>query len=324
MRYKVLLNPEACEGKGRRILPDLKKLLYKENLEFETFEVEKQKDMIRFARDAAKEDYGCVVAVGGDGTVRTVVEGLRGTGLILGIIPAGTCNAFARTLKIPENYRQAIPILKREKIKEIDIGILSRQGKGGVVEDSQGEGPQIEEIPFLLSIAIGPRFMVCEPTGLMERERSKKIMKVLSTGVSELMNHPFHELNVSLSPPGSEEADPESEAKVEKFAATVVVIGNIRNWGPEFLFTPGANPDDGTFEVGMLTSRSKMDMAKFVYKHFTAAGTKDLPFFTVKKATSVKVNSMVPGISVFVDREEMGELPFAARIEPGALKVLVK
>lgn len=325
MRYKVLINPEACEGKGRRILPDLKKLLYKENLEFETFEVEKQKDMIKFTRDAAREDYGCVVAVGGDGTVRTVVEGMLGTDLILGIIPTGTCNAFARALKIPDNYRQAIPILRREKVREIDIGILSRQKKGGLTEESQGEGSHIEEIPFLSTIAIGPHFMVCEPTGFLVRERAKKIMKILSTGVSELMNHSFHELNVSIVPPSEGEAkDSDNEARAEKYIATVVVIGNLKYSGPEFILTHGAGPEDGTLEVGMIISKSKMDMIKYIYKHFSAVGVKDLPFVKITKGSSVTVNSMVPGIRVFVDREEMGELPFGARVAPGALKVLVK
>ncbi|HEY1106422.1 MAG TPA: diacylglycerol kinase family protein, partial [Agromyces sp.] len=55
------------------------------------------------AREAVEAGVDLVVAAGGDGTVRSVAAGLRGTGVPLGIVPLGTGNLFARNLDIPVN-----------------------------------------------------------------------------------------------------------------------------------------------------------------------------------------------------------------------------
>ncbi|UOQ90716.1 NAD(+)/NADH kinase [Agromyces endophyticus] len=55
------------------------------------------------AREAVEKGVDLVVAAGGDGTVRSVAAGLRGTGVPLGIVPLGTGNLFARNLDIPVN-----------------------------------------------------------------------------------------------------------------------------------------------------------------------------------------------------------------------------
>ncbi|HEY1106790.1 MAG TPA: acylglycerol kinase family protein, partial [Agromyces sp.] len=55
------------------------------------------------AREAVEKGVDLVVAAGGDGTVRSVAAGLRGTGVPLGNVPLGTGNHFARNLDIPVN-----------------------------------------------------------------------------------------------------------------------------------------------------------------------------------------------------------------------------
>ncbi len=72
------------------------------------------------ARQAAEEGVEIVVAVGGDGSVNEVAQGLIGTKTILGIIPTGSGNGLARHLNIPINYKRAIFCLNRLKTKAID------------------------------------------------------------------------------------------------------------------------------------------------------------------------------------------------------------
>ncbi|GAA1768597.1 hypothetical protein GCM10009747_31910 [Agromyces humatus] len=55
------------------------------------------------AHEAVEAGVDLVIAAGGDGTVRAVAAGLRGTGLPMGIVPLGTGNLFARNLGIPVN-----------------------------------------------------------------------------------------------------------------------------------------------------------------------------------------------------------------------------
>ena len=58
-------------------------------------------DGLRLAAGAAREGNDLVVAVGGDGTLGEVAAGLAGSGCILGVLPVGTGNVWARNLRIP-------------------------------------------------------------------------------------------------------------------------------------------------------------------------------------------------------------------------------
>jgi YegS/Rv2252/BmrU family lipid kinase len=63
-----------------------------------------------------------VIAAGGDGTVGTVADHLAGTGHVLGVLPLGTSNDFARSLGIPVDPRRAVVLLTRGKVATIDLG----------------------------------------------------------------------------------------------------------------------------------------------------------------------------------------------------------
>ncbi len=79
---------------------------------------------VRCVRDLC-QDCQTIVAVGGDGTVADVLEGIREAGrerdIQLGIVPLGSGNAFRRSLGIPKSPRKSIPILKKGKPKEVDL-----------------------------------------------------------------------------------------------------------------------------------------------------------------------------------------------------------
>lgn len=73
------------------------------------------------ARQAAEEGYHVVVAVGGDGSINEVAQGLQGTSTALGIIPYGSGNGFARHLKIPpRDVKGALEVINTGKIVNID------------------------------------------------------------------------------------------------------------------------------------------------------------------------------------------------------------
>jgi diacylglycerol kinase family enzyme len=63
------------------------------------------------ARGAVHEGYDVVVAMGGDGTLNEVANGLAGSRVPLGILPGGSTNVFARSLGIPEDLIEATSIL---------------------------------------------------------------------------------------------------------------------------------------------------------------------------------------------------------------------
>ena len=70
-----------------------------------------------------------VIAAGGDGTVGSVAERLAGAENILGVLPLGTGNDFARALDIPLNPRRAAEQLATGEVSSVDLGLLTRDGQ---------------------------------------------------------------------------------------------------------------------------------------------------------------------------------------------------
>jgi len=80
---------------------------------------------IEIARDAAV-NFDIIVAVGGDGTVNEICQGLRGTNKAIAIIPTGSGNGLARHLKIPIDIKKAIGIINNYHIETIDTANINQ------------------------------------------------------------------------------------------------------------------------------------------------------------------------------------------------------
>jgi hypothetical protein len=71
------------------------------------------------------DDYEAVLVAGGDGTINTVVNGLVGTGLPLGIIPTGSVNVMARELNIPMDIEKACERIVSGHVEPLDLGVAN-------------------------------------------------------------------------------------------------------------------------------------------------------------------------------------------------------
>lgn len=74
------------------------------------------------AREAAREGVDAVVAVGGDGTVNAVANGVVGTGVPLGVVPSGTLNHLARDADLPSALDDAVGVIAQGRTRAIDAG----------------------------------------------------------------------------------------------------------------------------------------------------------------------------------------------------------
>ena len=79
-------------------------------------------EMAQVAEAAAHEDYEMIVAGGGDGTVSLVASALIGSGKVLGVLPLGTFNHFAKDLRIPIDFEEASQNLISGSQVEVDVG----------------------------------------------------------------------------------------------------------------------------------------------------------------------------------------------------------
>lgn len=103
-------------------------------------------DAERLAREAAIAGVDVVVAVGGDGTVNEVVNGLDGYDTPLGVLPLGTANDFARQAGIPANVDHAMDVILVRKPVLIDTASLNGRrflnvSTGGIGAEATAETP---------------------------------------------------------------------------------------------------------------------------------------------------------------------------------------
>jgi len=95
------------------------------------------------ATDAARQCAGIVVAVGGDGTINTVVNAVLGTGCTMGVLPQGTFNYFGRAHGIPQDVVEATRLLLTATSQPVQVGLVNE--RAFVVNASLGLYPQLLE-----------------------------------------------------------------------------------------------------------------------------------------------------------------------------------
>ncbi len=116
-----IINPCAGVRRNKLIQDAVEAGLDRNQYSYDLQYTQYAKHGIELAAAAAKEGAYAVVAVGGDGSVNDIVNGLQGSSTALAIIPAGSGNGMARTLKIPKNIHQAIAIINRNNTAMMDI-----------------------------------------------------------------------------------------------------------------------------------------------------------------------------------------------------------
>ena len=152
--YYFIVNPGAGRGRGEKIWKKLESRLQHTGLEYEVSVTEKTGDAARITAGLTERgaESRTIVAVGGDGTLNEVINGLSFRGPVtLGYIPAGIGSNLARSLKLPKDPARGLKrILEGKIVKQLDYGILSY------------ECGQPVHRRFLISCGIGLDAQVCQ------------------------------------------------------------------------------------------------------------------------------------------------------------------
>lgn len=90
--------------------------------EFELRKTARGSDIVQMARQAVEDGFDVVVAAGGDGTQSAVAGVLAGSDTIMGVIPGGTFNYFARDLGVGEELEDALQTICDARVAEVDVG----------------------------------------------------------------------------------------------------------------------------------------------------------------------------------------------------------
>ncbi|HQQ94771.1 MAG TPA: YegS/Rv2252/BmrU family lipid kinase [Bacteroidia bacterium] len=158
------------------------------------------------------------VAVGGDGTVNKVASAIRGTGIRLGILPAGSGNGLARTLNISMDFRQALKQITSGQSQSIDSGVINGRDffcTSGVGFDAH--------IAFLFSKSV-----------------SRGLWSYVKITLGQLYRYKPESYSIQLK-----------DQVLEK-EAFLITVANAGQYGNDFYIAPEAKTDDGLFHVVLL------------------------------------------------------------------------
>lgn len=115
-----IINPISGIAKKENIGNQIIMFLDKEKYDYQIAYTEFAKHAIELAKKFVENGADIIVAVGGDGSVNEVVNGLKASKVKLGIIPLGSGNGLARFLKIPFQIKEAIEVINKANYIAID------------------------------------------------------------------------------------------------------------------------------------------------------------------------------------------------------------
>jgi diacylglycerol kinase (ATP) len=125
MSIYIILNPASASGAGKRTAPKVEAALRARGMEFELHTTEAPGHGEILAREAAQRGVEAVLAVGGDGTIHEVANGLlsvKGDLPAMGVIPLGTGNDFYRMVGAPKGIESALDTLAGGYAHPFDVG----------------------------------------------------------------------------------------------------------------------------------------------------------------------------------------------------------
>lgn len=308
-RVKVILNPYAGRGAGGRAKAHLTAALAQAAVTFDLAETTGVGHAVELARQARLAGYTTVVAVGGDGTISEVVNGLAQAtpaGQVvgkLGILPLGTGNDFADIVGCSRDLATAARTLAAGQTRLVDLGHTLIEHNGQKVERY-----------FDNNMGVGFEAWVTLESYKIKRLRGALLYVVAA--LRALRSCPAPHITATW-----ELADGTPGHYSDH--ALMISIGNSCRTGGGFYLTPDARLDDGLLDVGIAAAVSRWRILRLLPKALKGAHTTD-PVITMLRCRSLQLACQAE-LPVQVDGEVI--VRNADRVEitiqPGRLAVIV-
>jgi len=240
------------------------------------------------AKQAVKENFRMVFAMGGDGTVNEVAQGLVYTDTALGVLPKGSGNGLARHLKIPMKFRSALELLAHHEVLGMDTFLINKK----------------------LSVNVSGIGFDGYIAGLFGKNGKRGLMNYSKLVMAEF--GPFKEFAADVTIDGQ-------HLKRHPF---ILAFANSSQFGNNARIAPFASVCDELIDVCVIKKVPLTQVIGFAGKMFTGK-MEQSAFVEIIKARKIEVTFASP-VPYHIDGEgHEPESAFEIEIQPCSLKMLV-
>ena len=298
----IIFNPIAGAGKAAKFKSQiLNRFQLKLGKNFSFSETQNPGDAIKLAHEAMTNQAQLLIAIGGDGTINEVVNGIFEHTLTpsceLGIINCGSGGGLAQSLGLPAQVIDQIDLICSSPGKPLDIGLLKYTDNNGYTQQRY----------FINECQLGISAEIVARVGLQQKQLGGTLAFGLAT-ILELLRFKAVSITSFL-----DQKSPATRALLG------MVIGNGRYCAGGMQLTPQASPSDGRFDIlqisemnllQRLTNFSKIYSGRHVFSKF----------FSIDQAKSLEIMA-TPQVGVETDGELLGKTPCSIRIIPDAIQI---
>lgn len=282
-KFLLVYNPVESRKRAHRKLQEVTKYLSTKRCFFEVIEskeLDNRKDL---------KSFDTVVAIGGDGTVLSVLSVVSKYNLKMGIIPCGTANLFASGLSIPTNVEKAADILFDGRMSMIDIG--KANGKY-----------------FALRVGMGYDADIINGACTAHKDKLGYLAYFLE-GIKNSFHLTSKKLKITI------------DGNIIEVDANSVIVANAGNMFRNiFKIAPECSAVDGKLDVFILTTKTfgeflKVFLQILIGRHINSSSV------IYDKGKNIRIEST--DFSTHIDGEPLSKNSFDITVIPRALKVLV-
>jgi diacylglycerol kinase (ATP) len=289
-RARFILNPAAGQSYRLADLEETLGYLVRQGWELSLRETSRSQEAMQIAHQSTEEGLDIVVAVGGDGTIGEVANGLAHTQTALAVIPLGSGNGWAREQGLDLEPLEAARSLAQGQIRYADLGLAGTRY-------------------FLLMAGIG--FDAAVVQALSNED----------VRVPWPLDYFIKSITMAIDFSGEQAAITLDDRQV-KGETILVVISNTRAYGALGQVNPQASVDDGLLDICILRGRGGLPQISLftlgaLFQHPEIVSGVDL-----YRAREVAIDSETP-LYVQTDGDLLGMTPMTFKAVPRALRVLV-
>ncbi len=284
----MIVNPSAGGGRAGRALAEVQRALSRHGLEHHVQRTRSLEHARELALAAAAADE-VAVAFGGDGLIGAVAGALRHSRGVLGVLPGGRGNDFARALGIPREPAAACDVLASGVVRELDVGEAGARTFVGIA--SCGFDSDANRIANETRLVRGSLVYLYAALRALVGWRPATFQVRLDGGQARTIR------------------------------GYSVAAANSKAYGGGMLLAPDASLQDGLFEVVMISHVPQLRYLRLLPTVFSGRHVLQ-PNVTIVRAREVQISADRP-FKLYADGDPIAELPVTVRALPAAVRVLV-